>query len=374
MKKLTAAAAVLLLLLLLIPSSFAEGESDTEPQMAVYLEYPAPYPIYSVTQQEEFAAVCGAMADVSLAVRDYYNFIYSSSAAEVAGNFLLSCADAGDLLDCRTFLDGAGLSEQLSFLTETNGFKSFPLSSCGQLGGTEHDIEPGDVIFWHDSNGELVNAGVVTRSGNKMMFVSVRGGSGTAVLHLNEKTISSASLGSATVVSVQYPCRETLAYIYCRYTMGYNNAACCGILCNLYAESEFNPTREETANKVGYGICQWSFDRRQDLMAWCGEQGLDYTKMLPQLRFMQYELEQDEYIDLRYFLIGLYESEADACDATTNFCALFEQPGDTLNTAYSRASLTSQYYWPQYGGGANYSGEYFSSEQLQEALGDTPQE
>ena len=44
-------------------------------------------------------------------------------------------------------------------------------------------------------------------------------------------------------------------------------------------------------NGLGYyGLCQWGYDRKDNLISWCEENGYDHTTIDGQLHFLQYEM------------------------------------------------------------------------------------
>lgn len=72
---------------------------------------------------------------------------------------------------------------------------------------------------------------------------------------------------------------------------GFSAAAACGVMGNIQVESGFDATIEEIGNAIGYGLCQWSFSRRTNLVNWCNNNGRDYTTVEGQLDYLIYELE-----------------------------------------------------------------------------------
>lgn len=77
-------------------------------------------------------------------------------------------------------------------------------------------------------------------------------------------------------------------YNFLTGTMGFNKAQACGILANMHRESRFNPQAD---NGIGYyGLCQWGFERLDNLKSWCEANGYDYTTIDGQLHFLQYEM------------------------------------------------------------------------------------
>ena len=56
---------------------------------------------------------------------------------------------------------------------------------------------------------------------------------------------------------------------------GFSAAAAAGIIGNMYAESGCQPDITEVNGYGGYGLCQWTFGRKTDLMNWCANNGYD---------------------------------------------------------------------------------------------------
>ena len=70
--------------------------------------------------------------------------------------------------------------------------------------------------------------------------------------------------------------------------MSFSHAQACGILANMHRESRFNPTAD---NGLGYfGLCQWGYERKDNLISWCEENGYDYKTIDGQLHFLKYEM------------------------------------------------------------------------------------
>ena len=83
---------------------------------------------------------------------------------------------------------------------------------------------------------------------------------------------------------------------------GFSAAAAAGIMGNMYAESGFIVNVEEYSGGGGYGLCQWTGERRTNLINWCNSNGYDYTTLEGQLNFMLYEISargMDYYKDIQ---------------------------------------------------------------------------
>ena len=74
-------------------------------------------------------------------------------------------------------------------------------------------------------------------------------------------------------------------------TKGYSPIVTAGLIGYIGGESNFDPTIEEIGSGIGYGLCQWSFSRRTDLINWCNSHGYDYRTVQGQLEYMYYEIE-----------------------------------------------------------------------------------
>ena len=78
-------------------------------------------------------------------------------------------------------------------------------------------------------------------------------------------------------------------YKYLTETMGYSNAAACGVMANIYCESAFNPLAINSWSGA-FGLCQWLGVRYNNLVNYCLEHGYNYQSITGQLHFMNHEL------------------------------------------------------------------------------------
>ena len=114
---------------------------------------------------------------------------------------------------------------------------------------------------------------------------------------------------------------------YITGTMGLNRAAACGIVAHMRHESSLNP---QAFNPAGYyGLCQWGGGRYENLMNWCGANGLDYTTIGGQLQFMNMEL-NGAYAGVLSQLQGVADSADGAYDAAWAFGMNYEVSGEYL--------------------------------------------
>lgn len=87
---------------------------------------------------------------------------------------------------------------------------------------------------------------------------------------------------------------------------GYSPIVTAGLIGYIGWESTFDPTIDEIGNGIGYGLCQWSFSRRNDLINWCNSHGYDYRTVQGQLEYMYYEIEVKDTLFHKYCTNGCY--------------------------------------------------------------------
>lgn len=112
-----------------------------------------------------------------------------------------------------------------------------------------------------------------------------------------------------------------------------------GLLANIYAESRFNPQAVETATGEGYGIIQWSFERKPQLRAWCSANGYNYRTLDGQLAFLKYEFDTGSGWVAS---VSGFRSCSTAEEAAEYFCRYNEQPGQIEKTVAERREYASQ--------------------------------
>lgn len=134
---------------------------------------------------------------------------------------------------------------------------------------------------------------------------------------------------------------------------GFSAAAACGIMGNIEQESGFDATIQEYGSGVGYGLCQWSFERRTNLINWCQRNGQDYTTVEGQLNYLMYELKGGDSTCvqlMKQYCGGLegFKKLTDVAQATRIFQTCFERAG-VVNMAARIASAQGFYNkWKNY--------------------------
>ena len=152
--------------------------------------------------------------------------------------------------------------------------------------------------------------------------------------------------GRARAESVTGRSAETTIFRYLRDEMRLNEAACCGVLANIEAESGFSPgtygdTMEGSA--TSFGICQWHYGRWDRLKTFCAQNGYQESSLDGQLRYLRYELE-NYYTSTLSYLRGVSNTADGAYDAGYYWCYYFENPANKEEKSAARGSRAANEY------------------------------
>ena len=128
---------------------------------------------------------------------------------------------------------------------------------------------------------------------------------------------------------------------------GLPEKSCAAVMGNIEAESEFNPSLVEAGNGIGFGICQWSFERRTKLERY----GTDITH---QLNFMWAELTGEvgdtgaskEWINMSgcKTLDDFMNGNGEIAELTQAMCYCWERPNRALAHLERRQSSAQTYF------------------------------
>lgn len=129
--------------------------------------------------------------------------------------------------------------------------------------------------------------------------------------------------------------------------MGLNNAAACGILANIEAESAFNPNCFGD-NGTSYGLCQWHNARFDNLRTYCLLRGYDYKTLEGQLQFLAYEL-TNTFPQIYHMIKNVPNSSDGAYEAGYAWCYYYEIPATREESSVRRGRNAQFTYWLRYG-------------------------
>lgn len=173
---------------------------------------------------------------------------------------------------------------------------------------------------------------------------------------------------------------EEIIFEFLTKQCGYNVAAACGAMANLYCESAFIPVNLQNSfektlgytdltytmavdlgnytnfvrDSAGYGLCQWTYySRKQELLDFARSLGTSIGDIHMQLAFMKKELSGSSTDN---YLKTTEDSAQGAYYAGYNYCDVFERPAQKVDevSAY-RGNLAKNTYWKEYAGRANYT-------------------
>lgn len=296
-----------------------------------------------------FIASAEAAVNAAVDLKDYHDFVYLSTGEDCGFDPFLRLARSGALIFAGTFADSNDADAQLQYLTGERGCASFSAGECFQFGGDGTEICPGDILFWRDENGRAVRAGLTVWASGEVVNVIVFSGSGRcAKLTLNCGAMKNCGLSDATVVRPAYPSNEEVIYDFLRSEIGCTSGGACGAMANIYWESSFRSSQSENATGEGFGICQWSFERKPQMEEFCRARGFDADSLEGQLYYMKHELQED-FPELNMLLCSSEDSADGAFDAAYWWCYEFEQPADRNDTSAERGIFARDIVWKIYG-------------------------
>ncbi len=128
-----------------------------------------------------------------------------------------------------------------------------------------------------------------------------------------------------------------------------NSAAICGMMAGIESESNFNPTAKytEADGSESFGICQWNGGRRTSLETYCKNNGLDYTTLDAQLKYLEYELKKTSEKTAYQLICSVADNQSGAYKAGYYCAKYYERCAEVYHTR--RAELARDKYWPKYG-------------------------
>jgi len=156
------------------------------------------------------------------------------------------------------------------------------------------------------------------------------------------------SVNDYILIRPTYSSNEQQLFLFCTKRIRCTLAGACGILANVAYESGFHTGVEEMERKDGFGICQWSFERRDALNSFCSRTGRDNWRLESQMEFLKYELEND-FSFTGDFLKTAPNNATGAYDSGYWFCFEYELPTDFEFASDDRACCSRDDYWPVYG-------------------------
>ena len=215
------------------------------------------------------------------------------------------------------------------------------------------DVEIPYVVVWIDGlsdntpymsiDGACGN-GMVTEADACMELILSEGESGDEEVHLQDLIRD---------VEVDPAANESEIYEYLTHELGLNEAAAVGVLTNINAESGYRQNALGDRNSAGiytsYGLCQWHNSRWENLINFGIANDVDWQTVHGQMMYLQYELEHG-YRSVLNALRAVENTAQGAYTAGYIFCARFEVPANTEQTADARGRVARDRFWPRFCG------------------------
>ncbi|MCD8144373.1 MAG: phage tail tip lysozyme [Oscillospiraceae bacterium] len=290
---------------------------------------------------------------------DYYQSWTGTSQENWSCVFVYWCAD-------QVGLTGRNTTFGTVLTSVTEAWSYFEALGQTSLRGEGYLPQTGDLIFYYSEQaGELIQVGIVERYDVQTGTVytiegcAKNGCLGTHAFHWEPDDPEAAYPNRGTYIygfaSPDYGYQAgaavltgTDAYAVADYIYdtllanGYTTEAACGILGNIYQECRFE---YDIDNDAGVGLCQWIGVRKDNLLAYCAENGYDYRTLDGQLAFLiNVDLENQDYYFRLYGGIAAsdYKYLTDTETAAMLFYRCFERPLTVVAT--TRTSIALQFY------------------------------
>ena len=159
-------------------------------------------------------------------------------------------------------------------------------------------------------------------------------------------TALAVSLAVIPVAAENSAENERYIYTYLTTEMGLNTAAACGIMANIYYETNF--TANISASGY-YGLFMYWSGLTNELITWCANNGHDRTTVQGQMAFFKWKME-NSYQSLLASLRGLSNTANDAYNSADMFCRQFERPANMEYECSKRGAFASGTLFPRYAG------------------------
>lgn len=162
-------------------------------------------------------------------------------------------------------------------------------------------------------------------------------------------TALAVSLAVIPVAAENSAENERYIYTYLTTEMDLNTAAACGIMANIYYETNF--TADISASGY-YGLFMYWSGLTNELINWCANNGHDRTTVEGQMAFFNWKME-NSYQSLLASLRGLSNTANDAYNSADMFCRQFERPGNMEYECSKRGAFASGTLFPRYYNGSS---------------------
>lgn len=219
-------------------------------------------------------------------------------------------------------------------------------------------------VYMHlQTNSGQPAVGTKVKKGDKIGQIGNTGDSSGAHLHFEFRDDNGTEYGQAVdPINLFINCGSELVgndvpekIWFFLLSQGYTKESAAAAMGNIQLESAgFQVDVIEYGTGIGYGLCQWSFGRRNQLETYARSLGKDKSDLSVQLQFLAYELDQNgdrKYTNWqfsghtdKYFTWKNASSVSDIDKATEAFCFGFERPDKSKAALSKRKKYAREIY------------------------------
>lgn len=268
----------------------------------------------------------------------FYNDTERAMNSQWNTTFISWCAEQAGLIADATFPKSADAKALYHYMTEQNGFSAY---SRQELESHLYNVVDGDLLFTTENTTGEKCVGIVVRS-DELSFDVITGKDNALIMDsYSYEEIN--SYDKYEIVHVEYPDYEEGIYLFLINQLKFSYGGAIGVLANIYAEaSDFSPMSIEIGNNEGFGICQWSGDRKISLYKFASDNGYDIRTLETQLLFLKYELDLNPYYtNMIEILRSCDNSPEGAAYAARVWCSTFEMPANMDYQCDRRSAIAS---------------------------------
>lgn len=265
-----------------------------------------------------------------------------------SGLFLLWAADRAGMIASHRF-PVAIKAEAIESLLISDGNPLYSIEEYRSGSVSCRDLQAGDIIFLPGKTEQGKKAGIVISSDSNTVEI-VFGDMGNTVqpfTYALSGIRNGSILKGAEVVTFLYQPVSDRCFDFCVHQLGMNEAAACGFLANILAESGFRQILQGDCG-LSIGLCQWQGPRRDYLSEFCFQRGLDPELVDSQLAFVEWEL-QTYHKNVLDYLLSVENTEEGAYLAADEVCRKYEAPEHSIWRGKQRGLTAQQTLWPIYG-------------------------
>ncbi|HZJ34711.1 MAG TPA: phage tail tip lysozyme [Candidatus Angelobacter sp.] len=148
----------------------------------------------------------------------------------------------------------------------------------------------------------------------------------SSIVNTSSGTSSGTSTNNSSITPIVLNPSAAKQLIFQLLTDGGMNAIqASAVMGNMQAESGFNSDAHEIGNDIGYGLAQWSFERRERLEVFAIRKGVSTSDIPMQIEFLFGEYNSSYRSRLNGTAFG---SGANIAEATEDWMRIFERPYD----------------------------------------------